>query len=66
MEKVACPGCGAMVQPTTRSLNSTGSKRESIIPAHNPLPKNSKGVSHLTRCPGSETSVVATIKQAVV
>lgn len=57
MEKVECPGCGALVEPTTRSLDNTGSRTERIIPGHNPLPRNSKGVSPMLRCPGSGQTV---------
>lgn len=44
MSLVPCPGCGAMVEPKHNK------ERKFVIPAHNPPPDNSKGVSSRELC----------------
>lgn len=51
--RALCPGCGALTSTTTRSLNGTGSKWQTVIQGHNPLPGNSKGADSRKLCPGS-------------
>lgn len=60
--QVICPGCGASIRPTTKSHDSEGKHKESIIPAHNPLPGNTKKADYTKECPGSGKSAALALR----
>lgn len=54
LSQVLCPGCGALVRPTTKVHDPLGNNKELIIPPHSPLPGNKKDADPKKSCPGSE------------
>ena len=52
--RITCPGCGAQVDTTTRTLDTKGVRTMQIVKEHNPLPGNAKKADHRKECPGSK------------